>query len=216
MDLLPNLVSVNLSNNRLTELPDLSNSRIEELNISYNPIEALDVGRLPGTLKQISISGLPFPRDAVLARFPNVEFVESPEPMRVTVTEVEQKLELQDIQDQVKSKAEEDKKKGKNVPRKTHPAVRAPLLQSKSGEQLKSGIKPVSKVLPKRKSAQVVEADIHEQHVAIRDDTQKIEDVQRTLAQRYQDALNEISEMKMDSFNSHIDDIIEQSKSRVL
>lgn len=52
--------------------------------------------------------------------------------------------------------------------------------------------------------------------MAIQDDTHKIEDVQRTLAQRYQDALNEISEMKMDSFNSHIDDIIEQSKSRVL
>ena len=105
--------------------------------------------------------------------------------MRITVTEVEQKLEIQDIQDQVKSKMEDEKKKNRAVPRKSHPAVRAPLLQSKSGEQLKNGIKPVSKVLPKRKSAQVVEADIHKQHVAIQEDTHKIEDIQQTLAQRY-------------------------------
>lgn len=77
----------------------MSNSRIEELNISYNPLETIDIDKLPASLKQISISGLPIPRDTILSRYPNIEFVDSPEPVRVTVTEVEQKLEMQDIQD---------------------------------------------------------------------------------------------------------------------
>lgn len=77
----------------------MSNSRIEELNISYNPLETIDIDKLPTSLKQISISGLPIPRDTILSKYPNIEFVDSPEPVRVTVTEVEQKLEMQDIQD---------------------------------------------------------------------------------------------------------------------
>ncbi|CAL6003428.1 Conserved_hypothetical protein [Hexamita inflata] len=106
-DLMQNLRVLNLYNNQISTLPDFSRSHLlTELNIAFNPISQLDPNTLPPNLQVISVSGLDVHTVSIQMRFPNIQFVNSPEPVKVVQNEIEQKIHLDAVENTVKQKIE--------------------------------------------------------------------------------------------------------------
>eukprot|EP00702_Spironucleus_salmonicida_P004747 EST46038.1 hypothetical protein SS50377_14026 [Spironucleus salmonicida] len=205
LELLPLLKSLNLAQNKILSLPDISMTNIEDLNLAFNPI-FIDPAYLPKLLKRISISGVDIERRLISAAFPQVVFYDTTEALFTQVNEVERELSLAGADPATDE--EVVKTRGKMNSTKQPKVISKPPTQGSRNAVIRQ-VQAVSKLTKSKPATPTILSRIDQSQFQP-NAYQELVDI----AKKYQDALKEIDQMKLDAYKQRIEDIISQSEDR--